>query len=291
MEPTDTTTAAMENTESTSFNYHEEVVSPPPKQQKQPYRKRHGARNQHRHKFFVQWVLDTFPIPPNHDKHFVLDVAGGKGEVAVRLAMCHRQQVILVDPRPAPLVSCFQSTVLPKLPKKWQERIRQRPEGFVEEKIQERITQLEMRLDPDNDEDEYATTTTTTTTRPLELQQAIHQATVLLGLHADAATEAIVDVALKYNKPFVVVPCCVFPNLFRKRQVWEGGKWVPVRSYDQFCEYLLKKDERLRETILPFEGRNRAIWWDGQSDTTTNGSGTGTCTQEDNDDKNRNDVN
>ena len=59
------------------------------------------------------------------------------------------------------------------------------------------------------------------------------------------------------RKPFVVVPCCVFPNLFRSRYL-EGR---PVRSYEQFCQYLYEKDPRLNKEVLPFEGRNIAIWW------------------------------
>ena len=29
-------------------------------------------------------------------------------------------------------------------------------------------------------------------------------------MHPDQATESIVDMALKYEKPFAIVPCCVF---------------------------------------------------------------------------------
>ena len=35
---------------------------------------------------------------------------------------------------------------------------------------------------------------------------------VIIGMHPDQATEAIVDMALKYRKPFAVVPCCVFSH-------------------------------------------------------------------------------
>ena len=33
---------------------------------------------------------------------------------------------------------------------------------------------------------------------------------IIIGMHPDQATESIVDMALKYQKPFAVVPCCVF---------------------------------------------------------------------------------
>jgi hypothetical protein len=40
-------------------------------------------------------------------------------------------------------------------------------------------------------------------------------------------------------------------------------KRIPVRTHDQFCKYLLAKDDRFVKEILPFDGRNVAIWWDG----------------------------
>ena len=104
-------------------------------------------------------------------------------------------------------------------------------------------------------------------------------------MHADGATEAIVDAALLYCEPFVVMPCCVFPDLFCERYITapindasedsgsskkenerNNSKCEPTVEkripHDQFCEYLLSKDPRfVRE--LPFEGRSVAIWWDG----------------------------
>ena len=35
---------------------------------------------------------------------------------------------------------------------------------------------------------------------------------LIIGMHPDQATEPIVDMALKYLKPFAVVPCCVFAH-------------------------------------------------------------------------------
>mmetsp|Transcript_11289 Transcript_11289/g.23086 ORF Transcript_11289/g.23086 Transcript_11289/m.23086 type:complete len:306 (+) Transcript_11289:972-1889(+) len=229
---------------------------------------RHGARNQHRHKFFAKWLLSTFPhLSQQQDSNpsnglpvrqqHVLDVAGGKGELAARLSMCHNLQVVLVDPRKADVSSCFTSLVLPKLPNKWQHRIQQQisdDPDFIDKKINERVRQLVMTFDDD------------TVEQSPELQAAIQSATLLIGMHADGATEAIVDAALKYGKPFIVVPCCVFPRLFSQRYlVQDDGSKVQVRSHEQFCQYLLSKDERFKREILPFEGRNIGIWWEGKT--------------------------
>jgi hypothetical protein len=243
------------------------------KKGRNPDRKRHGARNQHKMKDFVKWLLATFPdtvatsrstrssesddttttMAPTH----ILDVAGGKGELAARLCMCHLTSVVMVDPRPADVAHCYESLVLPKIPKKWQQRLEERRASnpqFVEEMVQERFRQLVMPMD------DHTLATST------ELQEAVRDARLLVGMHADGATEAIIDAALLYKKPFVVVPCCVFPNLFQERRVsTDEGNTVPVRSHEQFCRYLQEKDARFQRCILPFEGRNIAIWWDGQS--------------------------
>jgi hypothetical protein len=243
------------------------------KKGRNPDRKRHGARNQHKMKDFVKWLLATFPdtvatsrssrsendettttaTTPTH----ILDVAGGKGELAARLCMCHLTSVVMVDPRPADVAHCYEALVLPKIPKKWQQRLEARRASnphFVEEMVQERFRQLVMPMDDH------------TLATSIELQEAVRDARLLVGMHADGATEAIIHAALLYKKPFVVVPCCVFPNLFQERRVSnDEGNTVPVRSHEQFCRYLQEKDERFQRCILPFEGRNIAIWWDGKS--------------------------
>mmetsp|Transcript_24304 Transcript_24304/g.53191 ORF Transcript_24304/g.53191 Transcript_24304/m.53191 type:complete len:373 (+) Transcript_24304:144-1262(+) len=333
--------------------------------QKQKQNKRHGARNQHRHKFFVKWLVETFDLEksraktaivatatnicgdtrnlykhtssgeskdnnnsnenssiindealsnnnnngtlvsddknedescprqsrnesassiigrPQQQMH-ILDVAGGKGEVSARLTMCHQQQVIMVDPRPADIVDCYERIVLPKIPNKWQRRLEKQREAnpdFVKDIVKARFQQMVTTFDEYKivtDSTYYSDKTTESSSSadskpPTELQSAVKNATLIVGLHADGATEAIVDAALKYNKPFVVVPCCVFPNFFPMRRILidDSGdgtspKLVSVRTHEQFCTYLLRKDPRFVMEELPFEGRNVAIWWDGK---------------------------
>ena len=253
---------------------------------------RHGARNQDRHKHFAQWIFDTFPhilvdcmdIKVDDDqshgvddattkkpaqKMHILDVAGGKGELAARLSLCYSLRVIMVDPRVADIVSVYMNSVVPKLPKKWQqsieERLKQSP-SFIRDEIERKFSQLAM---PFSSPSCMGAHTVQTCFGGVTLDSVIKNASLIIGLHADGATEAIVDAALIHRKPFVVVPCCVFPNLFRERyistidKVSSEEKRVPVRSHDQFCKYLLAKNPRFVMEVLPFDGRNIAIWWDG----------------------------
>jgi hypothetical protein len=223
----------------------------------------------------------TTAINSQNQKSHILDVAGGKGEVSARLTMCHQQRVVMVDPRPADVVDCFESTVLPKIPNKWQRRLEDQREtnpDFVRDIVESRFRQLVTTFDhhkimTDFDEEtERSSSPNTSGSRPdlTELQVAVQDATLIVGLHADGATEAIVDAALKYRKPFVVVPCCVFPNFFPMRRLLEDRKdgnppqMIPVRTHEQFCTFLLRKDPRFVMEELPFEGRNIAIWWNGK---------------------------
>jgi NAD(P)-dependent dehydrogenase (short-subunit alcohol dehydrogenase family) len=277
--------------------------APSPPLEKAP-RKRHGARNQHKTKYFLRWLLQTFPealaaakmparqdeaegVPhtkeetsataeegtrsapkqarngtaaplgvAQHGEPHILDVAGGKGELSARLVYCHQQRVVLVDPRPADLEHCYEQLIFKGLPNKWQRRLRARQATqptLLADRLQESFGQLTVYL------------TAETLRTDDKLRVAVEQASLVLGMHADGATEAIVDVALALGKPFCVVPCCVFPNFFPQRQFVHAtsGECRPVRSHADFCAYLLQKDPRLRQSILPFEGRNVAIWWEG----------------------------
>jgi hypothetical protein len=83
------------------------------------------------------------------------------------------------------------------------------------------------------------------------------QPSLLVGMHSDQATEAIIDTALELNIPFAVVPCCTFPELFPHRRTALGG---PVASYAEFIEYLRGKHPSIRSTFLPFKGRNQVLY-------------------------------
>ncbi len=216
---------------------------------------RHGARNQHRHKLMVKWIAHKFPdsfkeakdatvdmdnssSPDKEDEgdndctcndghghghghgnkkqqQHILDVAGGKGELSARLSLCHTLHVRMVDPRPANVLQVFQKTVFRSLPKKWQQRISSQHPSKIESALHRRFQQLEQCFPSDGRAEDVMGQLN----NDRGLKEAVENASLLIGMHADGATEAIVDVALRYRKPFVVVPCCVFPNFFKHRFV------------------------------------------------------------------------
>ena len=99
-------------------------------------------------------------------------------------------------------------------------------------------------------------------------RRAWERCALVVGLHPDEATDAIVDAALAAGKPFAVVPCCVFPSLFPHRRLvaplhvgavgdtrggggGDGGTAsaagggaggsVQVRTREQLCQFLCLK--------------------------------------------------
>ena len=88
----------------------------------------------------------------------------------------------------------------------------------------------------------------------------LRNCSLLIGMHPDQATEAIIDAALQLGKPFAVVPCCVYPNLFPLRRLPNGK---PVVSYEDFIQYLLAKDDSIQSQYLNFRGRNQVLFRTG----------------------------
>ena len=72
--------------------------------------------------------------------------------------------------------------------------------------------------------------------------------TLIIGMHPDQATEDIVDVAIRHQKPFAIVPCCVFPK---------NGQSMPL---DKWYEHLKQKTPCMEETFLNFQGRNQVLY-------------------------------
>ena len=78
----------------------------------------------------------------------------------------------------------------------------------------------------------------------------------VVGLHPDGASDAIVDFALEYNKPFAILPCCTFSKQIRRH--FDDGR--PVRTYDDHLDWLQAKDKGIKRLELGFVGRNIVLF-------------------------------
>ena len=93
----------------------------------------------------------------------------------------------------------------------------------------------------------------------METAELFAHCSVVTGLHPDQATEPIVRQCLQARKPFLIMPCCVFPNDNPHRRT-PAGK--PVRSLEDFITYLQALDqsgEMQRATLDAVPGCNTIL--------------------------------
>lgn len=176
-----------------------------------------------RHSHFAKWLTDTFSIEVLNQGSGVLDVAGGNGKLSAALQKLGVRSCTIVDPKP--LIASHEGAVL-----------------VLAEALQGDGSALTDDLYPH--------------------AQRIRNCSIIVGLHPDEATEAIVDTALRLCKPFAVSPCCVMTKLFPHRKHPKTGD--PVRTVWALCRYLLEKaPSAFQVDFLPFAGRNKVIYWKG----------------------------
>mmetsp|Transcript_8808 Transcript_8808/g.9848 ORF Transcript_8808/g.9848 Transcript_8808/m.9848 type:complete len:380 (-) Transcript_8808:14-1153(-) len=176
---------------------------------------------------FATWLIETYGRDKLAAEKGVLDVAGGKGKLSIQLALQGKIKSTIIDP----LVRKHGTKLDPIGAK----RIRkaQAPHPTL---LSKEFNQTNFLTEGEN---------------------LIKESSILVGLYPDEPTEDILDIALKYDKNCAIVPCCVFPCIFPLRNLPNGR---PVRTYEEFLEYLLLKDDRLRKHSLPFQGRNIIIY-------------------------------
>eukprot|EP00960_Hanusia_phi_P038702 753557-Hanusia_phi.AAC.3 len=91
-------------------------------------------------------------------------------------------------------------------------------------------------------------------------EHLLQNCSCVVGMHPDQATEPIVDFAIAMNKPFAVIPCCVFPkqSIFRTNQ--QSSDQDLVVTYEDFISYVQSKHPELKRHCLEFKGRNVVIF-------------------------------
>jgi len=173
---------------------------------------------------FAAFLLEHFGSAALSSGTGVLDVAGGRGELAFELQCVRRVPCTLIEPRPM------------KLDRRQAAMLRKRPELVPPPQIQALFDDALCRAP--------------------EHAALIAGASIVVAMHPDQATEPAVDVALRCGKPFAVVPCCVFSRQFPERRL--DGQ--PVSSYEHFVEYLRRKHPRSQVAYLPFQGKNCVVY-------------------------------
>eukprot|EP00911_Craspedida_sp_UC1_P002210 UC1_evm2s1688 len=161
-----------------------------------------GRQHSRRGKVFGEWLVRTFGLERLRRGSGIIDVAGGKQHVSRYLAIAYGLQCTVVDPRQPTPLSSTDAAIL---------TLNGTPHpAYVQSEFDSGFCDAHAPL--------------------------VHDSAVVIGQHPDEATEPIVREALRLNRPFAIVPCCVFPGQF-PRKLQDGRD---VRQYDDFVEYLLQ---------------------------------------------------
>mmetsp|Transcript_856 Transcript_856/g.935 ORF Transcript_856/g.935 Transcript_856/m.935 type:complete len:435 (+) Transcript_856:80-1384(+) len=216
---------------------------------------------------FREWLQDQYGIELLNSGSGILDVAGGKGELAFKLLNYAGIKTTIVDPRPYNTLR-----MLKYLSKDHVLRLRQKALSELKQGKNNEVKSVSVRVPlpghircwfsfNTNSETvnfekstDYAAESLSSTTQELDrLTEHIKSCSMICGFHPDQATEPIVDCALALKKPFAIVPCCVFPKLFKHRS--------HIVSHDAFCKFLLAKDSaKVKMSTLSFFGRNKVLY-------------------------------
>ncbi|KAK3288946.1 hypothetical protein CYMTET_3596 [Cymbomonas tetramitiformis] len=238
----------------------------------------HNAQNKRaksaNDRIFADWIVDTFGREALA-RGGVADIAGGKGLLSFELHVRHGIACTLVEPRPCYMTNhwlakyrAMRRVGAVRSPKSAEHQAWQRAEQWMSVTSQEESAGpgaeprlFAAKLPAPRAEDQVAAF------RHARAEFGGHQGdmtavavaecAVLIGMHPDEVTEAIVDAALRLDKPFAVVPCCVFTSLFPERRLHDGG---PVKTYTDLVTYLKQKDPSIQIDYLPFKGRNRVLY-------------------------------
>ena len=195
---------------------------------------------------FAKFVVETFGgIEALSGGTGVLDIAGGRGDLYFELV--HKQgvqKVTLVDPRREMRMS--------KKQRRWLKRHRTnesvKPKAANSVESSSRIEATAAGEVPTASRNEHHLRTYFDASFSNDHREILENCSVILGMHPDEATEWIVDFAIKYSKPFAVVPCCVFPR---------SGKYM---SFDAWVEHLASKAPCIQRQFLNFQGKNLVLF-------------------------------
>ena len=232
----------------------------------------HAARSS----LFANFVEETFGAEYLRSGSGVADIAGGVGAISFEFHVKKDIPCTLVDPRPPKLIKYHMRYLRQKA-----KAARRATEGAEEEAPQETaddeaspdVFDLSEEDESERDGSDAAAAAAERAANPVGVtfphrqmmfdEEAarehafLRDASLYVGMHPDQATCPIVSTALSLNKPFCVVPCCVFPSLFPDRRTSDGEE---VSTYPQYIRYLQERNPHVRTAYLPFKGRNCVVY-------------------------------
>ena len=211
---------------------------------------RHRGCARKRGEIFASWIFNQLGKEALKSGGGVLDVAGGSGHLSMAFAMAGIRSTV-VDPRDS-------AGALPRRDRKAMKKAIKHDIQVVPFAVNRSF--FGGRIE--GADDAFSGGSDVIAETRAELVEA---SSIILALHPDEATEAAVDTAIRYRKPWAVVPCCIFARLFPNRRLKSGGEVV---SHEHWLQYLCEKQPGASVAKLDFEGKNDCVFFFGPYDKT-----------------------
>ena len=204
---------------------------------------------------------DPSPVIPRYSReklqNGVLDIAGGRGELAFELCVKRQIPCVVLDPRCPGGDTDGGAAAWKDWRVSRQQRLWFKSQGIRSyQQCQEYVANcplkqcqvpVETALKALRDQDEE--------------WKDVLKCEVVVGLHPDQATGGILELARALGRPFAVVPCCTFADEFPERRLGDR----PVRTYDDLVEWLLAFEGTSPEKgFLMFFGKNLVVYTKSQ---------------------------
>jgi hypothetical protein len=197
------TSSSLHDPAPTQDNQEEQSQIIPTQEIHPPVDQKHKSE---RAEIFVDWLIGTFTVEYLNSGSGVLDIAGGRGAISWELQCKRGIKSTLVDPR---------TVHLSGRQKKYLRKTHGSP--FAHQQI--------ALTNPEQDKE---------TLTKMKFDVILQKCSLIVGMHPDEATESIVEYANYYHKPFAIVPCCVYAEVFPYRRIGN----LPVLTYEHLLEYL-----------------------------------------------------
>lgn len=212
---------------------------------------------------FAEWLCSVYGLETLRSRG-VVEVAGGKGELAFELSVKRGVPCTVVDPRCPGNGSGMEATLdarparwkgwrLGRLQRAWLEANVPGISGF--DACQAYIETCQLFQCKAAVTAECATESEGATRSFWEA--IVGNGAVVVGLHPDQATGGVVELALAFGLPFAVVPCCTFADDFPERVLADER---PVRTYDDLVAWLRLQNPSAEVGFLGFRGKNLVVF-------------------------------